>query len=108
MRPPRKARRRRRIMKMRRGGATPRAGMQRRPTGKLAPRRGTLELRALDVVAEHLAHGVSDLAFGRVGAGAVEDLLHQVRLTGRGSSGGGERAERRRARLVVAGPAQLG
>src|SRR5437899_3309840 len=41
MRPSRKARRRRRIMEIRRVGATPRGGMQRRPTGKLFRRRDT-------------------------------------------------------------------
>src|SRR5881628_1478033 len=57
----------------------------------------TSELRALDVVAEHLAHRAADLALGRVGPGAVEDARHEVVLAGGPARGGGERAQRRGA-----------
>src|SRR5437762_3235316 len=73
---------------------------------KRVPSRAS-ELRALDVVAVHLAHGVADLAFGRVGAGGVEDAFHHVlvaRLAGRSRR---QRLERRGRRLVVSGAPQL-
>src|SRR5262245_5650079 len=73
-----------------------------------SPARKTSELRALDVVAEHFAHGVTDLALGRVVARAVEDLLHEIRFARGPPRGGGERLERRGAGLVVACAPDLG
>src|SRR4249920_3617256 len=65
------------------------------------------ELRALDVVAEHLAHGVADLALRGVRARAIQNLRHHVLFPGSARRRGGERLERRRARLVVARAPQL-
>src|SRR5262249_31358659 len=66
------------------------------------------ELGALVMIAEHFAHRVPDFAFSRVRARAVEDALHQIVLAGCGARRRGQIAERGRARLVVAGAAQLG
>src|SRR6058998_545270 len=65
------------------------------------------ELRALDVIAEHLAHRVPDLALGGVGAGTVQDARHQV-VRARGlARRGGQGGERRGAGAIVAGALHL-
>src|SRR5512143_778835 len=76
------------------------------PMAKFMGCRGS-ELRALHVVAEHLAHRPADLPLGGVGAGAIQDALHEVRLAGRLARGGGQRLERGRTGLAVAGALDL-
>src|SRR5262245_21313993 len=96
-------------------GAEARRRRPPRPPGRSRParsgswgRRSGSELRTLDVVTEHFAHGAPDLALGGVVARAVQDLLHQIRLARRLAGGGGQGLEGRRARALVPGALDLG